>query len=151
MRETLIDKGSQVMPEKHTERTSWRHLFAFTTASHLPILVPAIIVCVLHGLVSALQAIYIGRIYKAFTDFGRREVTHLQFRNVVNDNVLSLVGLAIASWLLSSAFLSLWIGFGELQARASRTRLLRGLLAKPVSFFDALPTGIGALSPRLQT
>lgn len=133
------------------QKTAWKHLFAFTTREHLPILVPAITACLIHGTIPAIQAIFVGQIYNSFTNFGGSTITHLQFHNAVRDNVLALVALAILSWILSSAFLALWIGFGELQARIARLRLFDGLLTKPISFYDTLASGSGGLSPRLQT
>lgn len=148
---TAVEAPSETSEDASTDRASWKALFTFTTKQHLPVLVSAILVCVAGGVVQPIQVIFVGRIYKSFTDFGGGLTGSDYFRDTVRDNVLIMLGLSLAGCLLNAAFLALWIGFGELQAKNARHRLFHGLLAKPLAFFDTLPSGISALSPRLQT
>lgn len=138
--------------DKHQDETNatWKALFAFTTRRHLPILSCAIFACLADGAIQPINTIFVGKIFDAFTNFGGGTISSSLFRENVSNNVVILVGLSVAGWILSTVFLATWIAFGELQARTARMRLLEGLLSKPPSFFDTLPSGVQALSPRLQ-
>lgn len=146
-----VETRSETSEDASTERASWKALFTFTARTHLPVLASAIFVCVADGVIQPVQAIFIGRIYNAFTDFGGSLTGPNYFRETVSHNVLTMFGLSLAGCFLNAVFLSLWIGFGELQARSARLHLFHGLLGKPMTFFDTLPSGVGSLSPRIQT
>lgn len=144
------DASSRTGSPDDAEAT-WKALFAFTTRRHLPILCCAIFACLADGAIQPINTIFVGRIFDAFTTFGGGTISSSLFRNKVSDNVVILVALSVAGWILSTIFLATWISFGELQARSARSQIFEGLLMKPLSFFDILPSGVQALSPRLQT
>lgn len=129
----------------------WSALFAFTAKRHIPILFCAMVVSAADGVIQPVQAIFIGRIYNNFTDFGGGMKSPTAFRHDMRNQILALAGLSTASWFFNSVFLASWIGFGELQARNARDRIFNGLLTKPIAFYDTLPFGVAALSTRSQT
>ncbi len=140
---------------RHSEtskpRPRWRSLFAFTTKKHTLPLCLALLLSMGSGIVSPLLAIFLGRIFDAFTNFGSGTLGEDEFRNDISTYSSYLAGLGLASWLLNGTFFMSWLAFGEVQARTCRGRIFNGLLDKPTEWYDTKKSGIGALVPRLQT
>ncbi|UKZ75786.1 hypothetical protein TrVFT333_003480 [Trichoderma virens FT-333] len=56
--------------------------------------------------------------------------------------------MGVANWVSSTAFLALWIIFGELQASSVRKDVFKSLLSKKMSWYDSLDQGISSLQTR---
>lgn len=132
-------------------RGDWRGLFAFTTRRHIPLLAYAILTSVANGVVAPVMAIYVGKIFQDFADYGGGISTSSELQEVILSNVFVLVGLSVATWIVGSCTFTFWILFGEKQVSNARLRLFDGLLAKPIAYFEASSTGMGAITPRMQT
>lgn len=76
-----------------------------------------------------------------------------QYQHDANDNILMIVYLAIAQFVLIYAHLTCWTLFGARLAQRLRERYLSNLLRQEPSYFDGLPAGEVAqrLSADIQT
>ncbi|KAF2721834.1 putative ABC transporter [Polychaeton citri CBS 116435] len=128
----------------------WRALFNFTTRANLPVLSGGIFVSVVAGAVTPAQSYIVGRIFEGFIELSRRQLTKDEFSTKQIPLVVYLVAVGSGSWVLHFLEFSIWIAFGELQAKSARDRLFAGLLKKDIGWYDLRKNGIGALLPRLQ-
>lgn len=130
---------------------SWMSLFYFTTRRHLLPLFVGLIFTVAGGLAVPLLAVILGRIFNILTQFGGRSITAAQLMDEITIHCLYLLVLGGILWVLQSTYFSLWIIFGELQAKRARDRLFGDLLGKEIKWFDLKADGVSALLPRIQS
>lgn len=135
--------------------SSWKSLFAFTkpNTSHVATLAAAIVVSALTATLRTLLAILLGRIFDVITIVGSASDPAAAAAAVDNlsELCLLLVGLGLSNWLANSAFLALWIIFGELQAESVRHDISQGLLFRDLTWFDTLDQGLSSLLVRIET
>ena len=132
-------------------RPRWRLLFTFTARAHSPVLVTALGFSIVSGLVIPTLALFLGKIFNSFTDYGAGNITSDELSNNVTQNIRYLAVLAAANCLLSGGYFVLWLLFGELQAKSARDKLYDGMLYKDMEWFEMRKAGVNALMPRLQT
>ena len=131
--------------------TSWRALLNFTDRTHFFILVPALFLSALSGMLLPAVAIFMGKYFDALANYGAGE---LSGDELVHKVVLSTCGLVLvgaATWLLKGGYFTLWLVFGELQAKSARDKLFQSLLLKDLEWFEMRSSGVGSLLSRLQT
>lgn len=152
---SVIDLGSAsrgAEPSHHHQpRASWRSLFAFTKRSHAGFLFAAVVASAVAAALRTVLAIFLGRIFDVIAEFGSGTRTGDSALEHVSQLCLVLIGLGFGNWLANTAFLSLWIAFGELQADSVRNDIFNCLLARDLAWFDALDQGISSLLVRIQT
>ena len=151
-----IDLAHKLQDEEEEENNlashaSWYSLFSFTSRTDIPPLFLALVLSIAAGLVAPALAIFLGKIFALFTDFGADEISGPDLLNRVSTNAFLLALLGITSGLLHAGYFALWLGFGELQARHVRERLFEGMLRKDMGWYDMRTDGIDALVTRLQT
>ena len=134
-----------------TQPAIWTSLFAFTAKTHAPTLSIALFLTLAAGAVTPAYALFLGKVFDAFTQFGAGSLTSSQLLGKISTACSGLIGLGLGSWLLHGTCFMAWVVFGELQARIVRERLFAELLKKELAWFDLREDGIGALLPRLQT
>ena len=153
--ESEADGGtSSYTPETNQERTKparWRALFSFTSRSHIFVLSCAITASVSSGIVIPALAIFLGKIFDLFTTFGAGAITGPELVRRVSKYGIYLVGLGFASGVLNSTFFGFWLLFGELQAKAARSELFAGMLARDLEWYDMREDGVETLISRQQT
>ena len=133
------------------KHTSWRSLFNFTsTTDALPLLL-GLILSIAAGIVNPALAILLGRIFDLFTNFGAGEISGSDLVEKISTNAIILSGLGTASGLLHAGYFTLWLVFGELQAKHVRERLFDGMLEKDMGWYDMRTDGINTLVSRLQS
>ncbi|PNY25196.1 Alpha-factor-transporting ATPase [Tolypocladium capitatum] len=135
----------------HQTKPSWRSLFAFTKRSHAGVLSAAVVASAVTAALRTVLAIFLGRIFDVIAEFGNGTRTGDGALEDVSKWCLVLIGLGFGNWLANTAFLSLWIAFGELQADSARLDTFNSLLARDLAWFDALSQGISSLLVRIQT
>ena len=131
-------------------QATWTSLFAFTTKSHLPVLCVALSLSVASGIVIPAFAVFLGKVFNAFTDFGTGKLDGPALVHKVSRFALYLIELGGISWMLNGAFYMAWLVFGELQARDARDQLFDSMLRKDMAWYEMRKAGVGALIPRLQ-
>ncbi|RDW73324.1 hypothetical protein BP6252_07231 [Coleophoma cylindrospora] len=130
---------------------SWRSLFAFTTRRHTKSLVWCGIVTVLTGLVRPVPSIFFGYIFQVLTEYGADHLNPRDTKQQVSKWCMALAITAIVTWLFNGMLLSVWMVFGELQAKSVREKLFAGLLEKEMEWYDMRKDGMGPLLIRIQT
>ncbi|OJD36870.1 abc transporter [Diplodia corticola] len=132
-------------------QTQWKDLFNFLTRKHVPLLALALSLSVVCGLAVPANAFLLGRVFDAFAKHGAGAITGEKLKSEVTKNCTYLLGLAAGNWLLNSFFFTIWILFGETQARSARERVFAALLKRNMTWFDQRKNGVAAMVPRLQT
>ena len=133
------------------KHASWRSLFNFTSKIDILPLILALNLSIAAGIVTPVLAIFLGKIFDLFTNFGAGEISGPDLVKKVSRNAIVLAGLGTASGLLHASYFMLWLVFGELQAKHVRERLFDGMLEKDMGWYDMRIDGIDTLVSRLQT
>lgn len=129
----------------------WRSLLNFMAPSHWIPFILALVVTIASGIVIPALAIFLGKIFDSFTNFGAGQLSGRKLVQKISIDCYALLGLGSASWMLNGAYFMLWLVFGELQAKSVRDKLFDGMLEKDLEWFEMRKSGVGALLPRLQT
>jgi ATP-binding cassette subfamily B (MDR/TAP) protein 1 len=131
--------------------TSWRALFNFTNRAHLIALLPALILSAVSGVLPAALAIFLGKYFDALANFGAGMINEHELVQKVQINTYGLIAIGGATWLMKGGFFTLWLIFGEMQAKSVRDILFQCLLQKDLEWFEMRSTGVGSLLSRSQT
>ncbi|KAF2105495.1 P-loop containing nucleoside triphosphate hydrolase protein [Lophiotrema nucula] len=132
------------------KRAGLRTLFAFMTRKHLPVFSAAVISAVLAAFTYPAMAVLYGTIFRQFADFGSGKIDSANFLHNASKYASILCAVAALSWLLNSVAVSMFLTFGELQAKSARDRIFNALLEKDVEWYDTRENGIGAFLPGVQ-
>ena len=130
---------------------SWRSLFNFASKRDTVPFFLALNFSAAAGIVAPALAIFLGKIFNLFTNFGAGEISGSNLLNKVSAYAIILAGLGTASGLIHASYFMVWLVFGELQARHVRQRLFDGMLEKDMGWYDMRTDGIDTLVSRLQT
>lgn len=131
-------------------RSSWRHLFVFTQRRHAVFLSSAVITALLVAVTKTVYSILLGKIIDIVSPLGAGSVSAEAAMGGVRKWCLVLVGVGVAVWAFNSAFMALWIIFGELEARSARETLFSNLLYKEMAWFDSQEEGVSSALSRMQ-
>ena len=152
MRQDVEDPARQAQYDGSVrKRPAWRSLFAFTDQHHMFVLILALVLSVASGIIIPALAVFLGKIFNLFSDFGSGNLTSHGLVSKVTIDCIGLVGLGSASWILNGSYFMVWLVFGELQAKSVRDKLYANMLEKDLEWFEMHSNGVGALLPRLQT
>ena len=141
------DRVAEDDDNAQTKFARWRDLFNFTSKAHTLVLILALILSIASGIVIPALAVFIGKIFDYFTDFGGEEISGPDLKKKVSTYARALLALGCASGLLNAFYFSFWMLFGELQAKSARERLFEGMLDKDMEWYDK---GIAGIDTRLQ-
>ena len=152
MHNVELEGQSTIEPERNRNEAvgMWSSLFKFTTSKHAIVLGPALCLSVSARVVVPSMAIFFGKIFGSFSNFGAGIIDGDELMHIVSIDAIALVGLGGATWLLKGGFFALWLVFGELQAKAVRDHLFQSLLEKDLEWFEKRESGVGSLLSRLQ-
>lgn len=139
------------LPVQRQDKAGWRHLFAFTRKAHFSLALAALAATVFTAGFKTVLAVILGKIFDVIADFGNGTLDGPNTLSQISKWCLVLAGLGLGNWLASTAFLSFWIIFGELQASSVRHELFSNLLSKDMSWFDTQTEGLSSLLVRIQT
>lgn len=129
----------------------WKHLFAFTRWSHAWLLLAAMAATVIAAGLKTALAVLLGKTFDVMSAYAAGNASAEVTRSGVAMWCYVLLGIGGANWLANTAFLALWIAFGELQANSARREIFDTLLWKDMSWFDSQEKGISSLLVRGQT
>lgn len=152
--ETLNVHDSNVnfeIPAPQQDKAGWRHLFAFTKKAHFGLALTALVATAFTAGFKTVLAVILGKVFDVIADFGNGTADGPDTLSQISKWCLVLAGLGLGNWLASTAFLSFWIIFGELQASSVRHELFQNLLSKEISWFDTQTEGLSSLLVRIQT
>lgn len=131
--------------------TTWRVLLNFTDRAHFFILLPALFLSALSGILLPAVAIFMGKYFDALANYGAGELSDDELVHRVLFSTYGLVLVGAATWLLKGGYFTLWLVFGETQAKSVRDKLFQSLLLKDLEWFEMRSSGVGSLLSRLQT
>lgn len=140
-----------ITPQAQPLKASWRHLFLFTRKTHIGPVSSALLAACLTGGFKTVLSIILGKIFDIIADFSNGKIDGNTAVSSISRWCLILLGLGIGNWISSTAFLALWIGFGELQANGVREEVYASLMAKEMTWYDSQTEGISSLLVRIQT
>lgn len=132
-------------------KSQWRHLFAFTKWSHAGPLAAALASSALTAGLKTLLPVMLGQVFNVIGEYGMGTRDSASTLASISQWSIILIGIGIGNWMASSAFLALWITFGELQANNVRHETFQSLLSKDMAWFDSQHEGISSLLVRIQT
>lgn len=115
------------------------------------VLVLALGVAIIYGLVVPSQAVLLGNIFEAFSQFRSGKEDASIFVGAMEHHCGALLAFGLLMWALSSGHSFLWMVYGELRANSLRARLFSVLLRKEFYWFDRQEGGVAALVPRVHT
>ncbi|OAP55006.1 hypothetical protein AYL99_10706 [Fonsecaea erecta] len=127
-----------------------RSIFNFTTKAHLPVLLPALILSAAAGCLQPAMAFFFGQFFDTFSDFAAGKADGSIFMNRSLGSLYALLGVAGATFLFKCILFSLWLVFGEMQARSIRELLFQSLLDREIGWYDARTAGVGTYLTRFQ-
>lgn len=133
------------------QKSSLRHLFAFTVWRHSWLLVAGLVTAILVGALTTTQSILLGRIFAVISQFGSGHLTGAETIAQISSWCVLLAVVGGAAFIINFGFICSWVAFGELQGRNIRSEIFRGLLKKEMEWFDTRPDGIASLLVRTQT
>ena len=136
--------------QKHGFLKAWRSLFSFTAESHLLVLLPAVSCSVAAAGLQPTMAFFFGKFFDTFSDFAAGTLDGETFISKCRSSVFALLAIGAATLLLKGTLFSLWLVFGELQARRVRELLFTSLLARDIEWYEARTTGVATLLTRFQ-
>ncbi len=132
------------------ERPKWRHLFAFTAKHHLYYLSGAVASSAGTAALRTTLAFILGRVFDLVVAAGDGQIARSEALSRVSRYCVILVALGAAQWIINSAFLALWVIFGELQANNIRQTLFSGLIKMKNAWVSSLPHGTTGLVASIQ-
>lgn len=130
---------------------TWKSSFSFMRREDLPLLTASVISAAIAGATKPAIAIFLGRIFNILSSYALGEITQSQLLHNISIWSLALTALGCAVWSFNSLFFSLWLLFGESQARTLRAKLFTGLLAKDMAWYELRVDGVSSLLVRIQT
>jgi ATP-binding cassette subfamily B (MDR/TAP) protein 1 len=131
--------------------TSWRALFSFTDRTYLFILTPALFLSAFSGILLPVVAIFRGKYFDALANYCAGTINDHDLVQKVLLNTYGLIAVGAATWLLKGGYFTVWLVFGEMQAKTVRDKLFQSLLLKDLEWFEIRSSGVGSLLSRLQT
>ena len=150
-----IDSETETAKQEPTisqpSKSSWKHLFAFTTWSHAGPLVAALVASGAAAALKTVFAVVLGEVLDVVGDYSVGERSSTSTLSSISRWSTILIALGLGNWMANSAFLALWIAFGELQATSIRQEIFNGLLSKDMAWFDSQEQGVSSLLVRIQT
>ncbi|OAL23986.1 hypothetical protein AYO22_06010 [Fonsecaea multimorphosa] len=141
---------SNEAPQKHVFFGRWRSIFNFTAKAHLSVLLPAVILSSAAGCLQPAMAFFFGKFFDTFSDFAAGKTDGSTFMERSLGSLYALLGVAAATFFFKGILFSLWLVFGEMQARRIRELLFQSLLDREIEWYEARTTGVGTLLNRFQ-
>ncbi|KAF4451515.1 hypothetical protein F53441_5524 [Fusarium austroafricanum] len=132
-------------------KSSWKQLFLFTRRSHSASLIAALLAAGFLAGFKTVLSIILGKIFDIIAGFGNGSLDGDEALSQISGWAVVLVGMGVGNWMASTAFLALWVIFGELQAHSVRHDIFASLLSKDMAWFDSQSEGISSLLIRIQT
>ena len=147
----ISDLPSDSLIITQSRKSSWKDLFAFTKLSHGGPLLAALVSSAIAACFKVALAVVLGQVFDLIGEFGSGTRSGQSTMVHVARWTLIIFGLGVGNWIANSAFLALWIMFGELQASSVREDTFHSLLSKDMAWFDSQDQGVSSLLVRIQT
>ena len=131
-------------------KASWKTLFNFTTRKHAATLVPGVGCALGASLAIPVLTFVLGAQFEVLAAYTSGRLPPSEFRENVETLCLALTIVGGLSWLLNSAYSTLFMVFGEQQAANARHVLFFELMKRDFEWFQAQKDGTGAFLSAVQ-
>lgn len=148
--ESVSDCSYTTQHEATVSKSTWRHLFAFTTSNHAALLALAFLAAASAAAAKTTYAIFLGKIMDIVAPLGAKTISKEAALTGVSHWCMILAAVGAANWAVNSIFMTTWALFGELMARAARRVLFANLLQQDLAWFDSQHQGIRSTLSRIQ-
>ncbi|KAK4121932.1 P-loop containing nucleoside triphosphate hydrolase protein [Parathielavia appendiculata] len=138
------------LPPTTPTKSTFKHLFTFTSRRHIPLLVLALIAAAVEAAGRTVYAILIGRIFDVISRFGSGLLPPGEFLSQISRWALWMCVLGVGVWLSSTVDVATWVIGGELRARTAREEVYGRLLGRRMGWFEQRPEGLSGLMTRVQ-
>ena len=112
---------------------------------------PALFLSAISGILLPALAILFGRFFEALSEYDAAAIQEKELVRKVLINTYALIALGGATWLLKGCYFTLWLVFGQLQAKSVQDALFQCLLHREVQWFEERTNGVGSLLSRVQS
>jgi hypothetical protein len=138
----------QIPAEQTRTSPSLRLLFSHTTKhTALTVLLPGILTAIVSGGIPAYMTELVGQSFQAFTDYSMVSLvldpSQAQLDSAAHDllhtirlSAIQFAALAIATFVLGTAMVSLWVVNGERTVRVLRYEVFKGVSAHELAWFE---------------
>ena len=96
------------------------------------------------------MAFFFGKFFEGFSDFASGKIDGNTFMHKSLSSFYALFAIGAATFLLKGSLFSLWLVFGEIQARSVRELLFASLLDREIEWYEARTSGVGPLLTKIQ-
>ncbi|AEO59824.1 hypothetical protein MYCTH_54167 [Thermothelomyces thermophilus ATCC 42464] len=139
-------------PVSAAAKSSFKHLFTFTPARHIPLVALSFTTAALVAAGRTAYAVLLGRIFDVVTRFGTGLLSPADFLAQISQWAVWLCVLGAGMWVVSTVDAAAWVVGGELRARTARREVFwRFLMGKEVGWFEAREEGVGGLTASVAT
>ncbi|ODA79545.1 hypothetical protein RJ55_05139 [Drechmeria coniospora] len=111
----------------------------------------AVLASMVIAAIRTVLSIILGKVFDIISEFGTGTRNGDSAMTAVSQWCLVLLGLGLSNWLAGTAFLGLWVAFGELQADSARREMFHRLLSRDLAWFAGLDQGISSLLVSVQS
>lgn len=128
-----------------TPKSSFKHLFAFTPASHLPLLAFSLITAAIVAAGRTLYAVLLGKIFDLVSRFGAGLLTPDAFLAEIARWSVWMCVLGLGIWIASTLDVASWVVGGELRAKQVRGDVFGTLVGRSMGWLERWGgEGVGA-------
>ncbi|AEO68171.1 uncharacterized protein THITE_2051998 [Thermothielavioides terrestris NRRL 8126] len=139
-------------PTKPTTKSSFHHLFTFTTRGHVPLLLLSLGTAAAVAAARTAYAVLLGHIFQVVSRFGAGLLSPDDFLAQIARWAVWLCVLGAGMWLFATVDAAAWVVLGELRARCVREQVFGvWLRRRAVAWFEAREEGVGALVAGVQS
>lgn len=136
---------------RQVAKASWKHLFVFASRDHFTTVLLAVVATIVAGGLRTFLAVVYGRIFDVIAAFGAGSTSEPDALRGISTWCLILTGMGVGTWISNGMFMSMWIIFGEAQARSVRREVFSSLLEKDMAWYDGQVEGTSSLLTRIET
>lgn len=146
----VADHGASPTGGVTKSKPSWKHLFVFVSKRHSGLVVSAVAAAMAVAGAKTFYAIVLGKIFDIVSSFGSGKLHGDETLDGVTKWCIVLTAVGGAIWIANTAFMALWVIFGEDCAKSARDTLFAALLRKDMGWFDAQGDGLSSMLVRIQ-
>jgi len=126
----------ECLPDAHPVDRRWRLLFGFTSRRQYWLLAISLAFTLVSGLILPATSIILGNLFEQFAKYATHTITTDEFTRQISRYSLGLTVLGFLCWWINGTFFTLWLCFGEAQARNARETVFGNLLKKKMAWFE---------------
>ncbi|KAK4102374.1 P-loop containing nucleoside triphosphate hydrolase protein [Parathielavia hyrcaniae] len=145
------DSPTTTPPPTAPTKSTFKHLFAFASRRHTPLLVLALAAAIAEAAGRTAYAVIFGRVFDVISCFASNQLPPAELLSQVSQLAVWSCLLGVGVWLFATIDVAAWVVGGELRARTAREEVFGRLLGRRIGWFELRPEGLSGLGTRVQT